>query len=286
MPTGRKARHPLLAFAAALTSLAATASADPLTCNMNGYKATPGLTAAIADNVLTIAWNGDTNREVRLRFALDGGTPTIQELAIRRAGGTWGALARNAVPDYRVVSGLRRMSNQQMTPLRGLGVDLTPAIVDTYRWDPFWDAPLDLAPPGGRGGNPPPAAGVANQPGLPRKTDEIARASAVYHVTGCTVTTNGGRLEIAFPGVALGVFSGSLQYSIFKGTNLIQQEILAKTDVPWVAYKYDAGLRGLSTQGGRVVWRDTASHWQDYQFGGAKNDNDVPLKTSGRIAIA
>jgi hypothetical protein len=70
------------------------------------------------------------------------------------------------------MSGLRRMSNQQMQPLRGLGVELTSEIVDKYRWDPFWDAPLDLSPPSGRGGNPPPAAGVANQPGLPRKSDE------------------------------------------------------------------------------------------------------------------
>ena len=56
--------------------------------------------------------------------------------------------------------------------------------------------------------------------------------------------TNGARLEVSFPGVQLGVFTGTLQFSIFKGTNLIQQEILATTTQPWVAYKYDAGLKG------------------------------------------
>jgi hypothetical protein len=273
-------------FAAALILVAPRASADPIACDMAGYKTAAGLAASVADNALTIAWTGDRGQDVRMRFSIESGTPTIRELAIRKAGGAWQTLASNVAPDYRVVSGLRRMSNQQMTPLRGLGVDLTSDVVDKYRWDPFWDAPLDLTPPSGRGGNPPPAAGVANQPGLPRKPDEIKRAAAIYRATACTVKTNGARLEIQFPGVQLGVFSGTLQYSIFKGSNLIQQEILATTSEPWVAYKYDAGLKGLTTQGGRVVWRDTANNWQEYRFGGVKNDDDVPLKTSSRIVIA
>ena len=161
--------------ATVLVVLAPAASADPLTCNLSGYKAAPGLTASAADNALTLTWDGDKNQEVRLRFAVDGGTPTIRELAVRRKGSPWATLASNVTADYQVVSGVRRMSNQQMSPLRGLGVELTPAIVDKYRWDPFWDAPLDLGEPNGRGGNPPPAEGVANQPGLPRKADEIKR---------------------------------------------------------------------------------------------------------------
>ena len=123
--------------------------------------------------------------------------------------------------------------------------------------------------------------------GLPRKPEEIKKASAVYHVTGCGVKTNGARLEISFPGVQLGVFNGRLQYSVFKGSNLIQQEVLATTNEPWVAYKYHAGLKGLSTgNGARVVWRDTANNWQDYRFGGANNDDEMPLKTTGRLVIA
>src|SRR5262249_45910099 len=156
---------------------------------------------------------------------------------IRKRGGSWETLAANVTPDFRVTSGLRRMSSQQIAPLRGLGVELTPEIVDRFRWEPFWDAPLDLSipAPGGRGGNPPPAAGVANQPGLPRNANEIQRAAARYHSSTCQVKTNGARLEVSFPGVDIGVFTGALQYSIFKGSNLIQQEILAKTNAPWVA---------------------------------------------------
>src|SRR5262249_5146776 len=111
------------------------------------------------------------------------------------------------------------------------------------------DAPLNLGP-SGRGGNPPPADGIANQPGLPRKADEITRASAAYAVKGCEVKTDGGRLEAAFPGVTLGPFTGSLQFTVYKGTNLIRQEIVAKSDRPSVAYKYDAGLKGVAIQNG------------------------------------
>src|SRR3954447_23530328 len=190
-------------FAIALVFLGCTATAswaDPLTCDLSAYQATAGLTAAVANNALTVTWAGDRNQELRIRFGVSAQTPTIEELAARKRGGAWSVLAANVTPDFRVVSGLRRMSNQQMAPLRGLGVELTPAIVGEYRWEPFWDAPLDLAAPSGRGGNPPPAEGVANQPGLPRKADEIKRASAVYHTTSCQVRTDGARLEIGFPG--------------------------------------------------------------------------------------
>ena len=41
-------------FAATLTLalVASGAAADPLTCNLTGYKAAPGLTAAASDNTL------------------------------------------------------------------------------------------------------------------------------------------------------------------------------------------------------------------------------------------
>jgi len=131
--------------------IAASAWADSLTCDLSGYKAVPDLTATVAANALTVAWSGDRNQELRMRFGVAAGTPTIEELAVRRRGGAWNVLASNVTPDFRVVSGLRRMSNQQMAPLRGLGVELNSEIVDRYRWEPFWDAPLDLAAPSGRG---------------------------------------------------------------------------------------------------------------------------------------
>src|SRR5215471_10865410 len=270
-----------------LMMIAFSLYADPLTCDLSTYKPSQGLTAAASNNTLVVTWDGERGQELRIRFGITSGTPTMQELAVRKRGGQWSTLAANIAPDYRVASGLRRMSNQQIAPLRGLGVDLTPEIVDRFRWDPFWDAPFDLSVPTGNGGNPPPAAGVANQPGLPRKPDEIQHTEASFHSSSCQVRTSGVRLEVAFPGVDAGVFSGSLQYTFFKGTNLIEQEILAKTAAPWVAYKYEAGLKGLTSgNGARVVWRDVANNWEDYRFGAVQNNDEVALKTTGRVVIA
>jgi len=267
------------AVAAAIGLGAASTSADPLACSLAGYTATPGLAAAVAGETLAVTWEGARGQELRMRFGIESGTPTIRDLAIRRKGGAWATLASNVTPEFRVVSGMRRMSNQQMQPLRALGVEITPAVVDAERWEAFWDAPLDIPgiAPGARpGGNPP--------PDLPRSAAEIHRATATYNATGCDVKTNGARLEISFPGLQLGVFSGRLQYTIYKGTGLVKQEAVAKTEERAVAYKYDAGLKGLSIdKTSRAAWRDTANVWQEYQFGGNKNENDVPLSASNRL---
>jgi hypothetical protein len=274
-------------FAAAIALIASTgtASADPLACTLSGYKAAPGLTATTADNVLTLTWDGERSEEVRLRIGIERAVPTIRELAVHRKGMAWAVLAANVTPEFRVVAGMRRMSNQQLQPLNELKVPITAAVIDEHKWDAFWDAPLHLGPVA-RGGNPPPADGIANQPGLPRKADEIVRAAASYAAKSCDVKTNGGRIEVAFPGVQLGPFAGSLQFTVYRGTNLIRQEIVAKTDRPSVAYKYDAGLKGLAIQSGsRAAWRDISNTWQSYFFGGAVNENDVPLRASNRVVV-
>src|SRR5262245_63863131 len=273
------------AVAMALVCSGAAASADPLVCTLSGYKASPGLTAGVADNVLTLAWDGDRTQEVRLRLAVDGGAPVIRELAVRRKGSAWSVLAANAAPEFRIVAGMRRMSNQQLQPLNELKVPITQAIIDEHKWDAFWDAPLNLGA-AGRGGNPPPADGIVNQPGLPRKADEITRASAVYAVKACAVKTDGGRIEASFSAATLGPFAGGLQFTVYRGTNLIRQEIVATTDRPSVAYKYDAGLKGLAIQSGsRAVWRDIANAWQSSFFGGAVNQAEVPVRASNLVLL-
>src|SRR3982751_6519300 len=59
---------------------AASASADPLSCTVSGYKATAGLTAAVADNALVVTWEGEKGAELRMRLAIDSGTPTVREI--------------------------------------------------------------------------------------------------------------------------------------------------------------------------------------------------------------
>ena len=270
-----------------LAATVASASADPLTCNLAEYKAAPGLAATVAENALVLTWDGTNDQELRLQFTVNGSTPTIRELALRRKGGQWAALVTNAMPDYRVATGLRRATDQQLNPLRELKVEITPEVIDDIKWEAFWDAPLNV--PGGddaHGGATPPIHGVANQPGLPRKPEEVRRAVASYQTTSCSVKTNGGRIEVAFPGVQLGVFAGRLEYTVYKGVNLIKQSVVAKTDEKSVAYKYEAGLKGLKIQPStRVAWRSVANEWVDYKLGGAKNENVVPLKAANRLVV-
>jgi hypothetical protein len=270
----------------ALTLLAAPLSADTLSCNLTGYKAIPGLTATTAGDSLALAWDADRGQEMRLRLGLERGTPTIRELAIRRNGGQWTTVVTNATPEFRIVSGFRRITNQQLQPLYGLKVPVTQDVVDREKWNAFWDAPLDLSPKS-RAGNPPPVDGIAQQPGLPRRPDEIRRASAVYRADRCDVTTNGARMEVSFPGVQLGLFAGRLQFTVYRGTSLLRVETIASTTEPSVAYKYDAGLSGLTIDDrSRVVWRDLSNLRQDYRLGGAPNEREVPLKASNRLVAA
>ena len=276
--------------AAALVGLLipVSASADPLTCNLAGYRPAPGLTATVAANVLTATWDGDTGQQMRLQLAVLDGTPTIHEVAVRASSGGWKVVGAQLTPDFRVMTGRRRVTEQQLQPLRQLKVELTPTLIDSIKWDAFWDAPLNTDPVENTRTNAiPPPDGIANQPGLPRKPDEITRATATYAVRSCDVKTNGGRLEIGFDGVELGVFAGRLQYTVYRGTNLIEQEIIAKTDADSVAYKYEGGLKGLPIEpSSRVVWRDTTGNWQEYRFGGAPNSAPVPLRASNRVVVA
>lgn len=270
---------------AAMILLVATASADPLSCDMQGYRAQTGLTATTGGDLVTLTWTGAGNQGLRSSFAVTGGAPILRELSLRTAGGAWRSIGRNLSPEFRVASGIRRMSNQQMQPLAELKVPITPEVLDKNRWDAFWDAPLFIGPPR-QGGNPPPAAGVANQPGMPRRPEEIRRDSASFHVSGCSVTTNGARLELSFPGVTLGVFEGRLQYTVYRGTNLLRQEVIAATTASPIAYKYDAGLAGFSVEnGGRIAWRDTANTWQENRLGGAPSLGAVVLKAANRLVI-
>src|SRR5688572_13573684 len=192
-------RQTLAALAVTVTLVASAAHADPLNCNMSGYKGSAGLLAAVADDTLAVTWNGDNGAEVRMRLAIDRGTPTIRELAVRRRGGQWSTLATGVTPEFRVVSGVRRVTAQQLRPdsIEGLGGKLTPEIlaawddqekrgtewvdiaartgqitpasVESIKWEAFWDAPLYLEGsserPPSHGTSIPPHEGIFGQPG-------------------------------------------------------------------------------------------------------------------------
>ena len=85
----------------------------------------------------------------------------------------------------------------------------------------------------------------------------------------------------------LGIFDGNLRFTVYRGTNLIQMDAIARTNEPSVAYKYDAGLKGFSTATmPRVTWRDTGGHPQQHQFGGPKAVGLSAIRASNRLLLA
>src|SRR5262245_45125185 len=81
-----------------------TLVADTLSCDMAQYKSSAGMTAAMDQNVLTVAWHGQNGSEMRTRYAVDGGQPIVRELAVRKSGGSWVTLGQNLTPEYHFVS--------------------------------------------------------------------------------------------------------------------------------------------------------------------------------------
>ncbi len=253
---------------------------DPLACDLDGYAPAGGPAATMEQNTLLVTWAGAAGADLRLRLGLEDAAPIVRELAVRPQGGAWGTLGRNLAPDFHVTSGVRRISYQQLNPLRDLGVEITQEVIDREKWHVFWDAPLLV--PGIREGESP-----GTNPDLPRSPDEIREASATFNTTACTVGTDGSRLEVTFDGLSMGIFSGDLRFTVYEGTNLVRLEAIAATDEPSVAYKYRGGLKGFSIEHtARVAWRDTSGSPLDYRFGGPANDDAIPLRAHNRILVA
>ncbi len=255
-------------------------------CDLTSYQSTSGIQATNANGGLRLEWSGTDNQQLQMDLAIENSEPFIRALQLRNEAGNWTTVLTDAHIEYDIVEGYRRISNQQLAPLRDLGVELTQEVVDLYKWDVFWDAPLDLRTETG-GGNPPPADGVAGQPGLPRSPGEIRRASIAFNVESCSVALDGARIEVHFPGVSLGSFAGELVLTVYEGTNLIRAEVVASTTLPSVAYKYDVGISGLDLDASSSVsWRDTSNQMQRYRLTGPDNENPVPLTAANRLVVA
>jgi hypothetical protein len=253
-----------------------------LKCDLAQYKQTKGLTASLEQGLLAVTWAGQDGSEVRARYAVENGQPMVRDLAVRQAGGRWATLGENLTPEYHVVSGLRRMSSDHIASFKRDGIELTPELIAENRWYAFHDAPLEV--PGRQNQN---GQWATQLPPLPRKPEEIRRADSTFQTNGCSVKTDGLSLAVTFPGLSMGIFSGDLQFTVYRGTNLIRMDALASTNEQFVAYKYDAGLKGFSTDlMPRTIWIDQGGEPQQYEFGGPTNVTLVPLKARFRMLVA
>jgi len=256
----------------AIAFLCGAAAAQTMQCNMQGYKAVDGVKVAAAANSIELAWPGEKGQQLRARFSLRDGQPVIQELAVQKIGGAWIVLGKDLTPDFQVTTGKRRISITELSILKHLGLD-TPENENTYKWNVFWDAPLVVP-------------GHSHLIVPARLASEVARATVNYASNSCSVKTDGEHVSVVFNGLSLGLFAGDLEFTIYKGSNLLRQEAVASTSAPDVAYIYKAGLKGFAIHDDtKLTWRDTSEIWQEYDLGGAPNDKPVDLKARNRLEI-
>ncbi len=255
-----------MAFASGL------AAAQTFHCDLSGYKPVAGVTAAIKDNAIVVTWQGENSEDLMAEFSLRESQPVVQELAARASDGTRIVLGKNLTPDFEVTTGKRRTSGGLVSLLKSLNMD-TPEEENRRKWNVFWDAPLVV-----------PGKNDPRDP--PHMEAEIRRGSVSYKTDTCKVRSDGNQVSVRFNGLSLGIFSGDLQFTVYKGSNLLRQEAIASTHEPSVAYIYKAGLKGFAiADDTRLTWRDNAQVWQEYDFAGAPNNEPVNLRARNRLEI-
>ena len=264
----------IFAVALGLGLFAVAGVAQAVNCNMQDYKAVDGLQATAARDGVTLTWQGEGGQELRAQFGLRDGQPVVQELAARKAAGAWVVLGKDLTPEFQVTTGRRRMSKTEKDILVRLGQD-TPENEERYKWNVFWDAPLEV-----------PGLDASHLVGPARTAAEIKRAGVRYKSDACSVKTDGDRVTLTFDGLTLGLFAGDLEFTAFKGSNLLRQEAVASTEAKDVAFIYKAGLKGFAIKDdSKVVWRDTSQVWQEEAFGGDANQAPVNVQARNRVEI-
>jgi hypothetical protein len=158
----------------ALCVVLLTGAAKPPIVDLTGYRPQPGLQAAQDTDTLTLRWDGESQQECLARLSIGDGVPTVRELAVRKKSGTWVTLGRNLIPEFGVTTGVRRTGHE---------------LPEKNRWDVFWDAPL-------------------NHP------EEVRRATASFNADRMEVKTDGARLDVSFPRLSMGIFSGGMRFTV------------------------------------------------------------------------
>ena len=248
-------------------------AAHAQTCDTKDWKPIEGVSLTVQPGGVELSWPGEHGQANRARFALREGKPVVEALAARKGAGAWVELGTNLSPDFEVTTGRRRISTTELDILKRLNND-TPEAEEQYKWNVFWDAPLEI--PGHD----------SHLVGPGRTEDEVAHAKVSYNSSACRVVSDGDHVSVIFDGLTLGLFAGDLEFTAYKGSNLLKQEAVAKTDAKDVAYIYKAGLKGFAINNStKLEWRDTSQVWQQYKFGGEVNQQPVDLQARNRLEI-
>jgi hypothetical protein len=120
-----------------------TVTAQTTSCNLQDWKNIAGVSVTASRDAVEVSWPGEQGQQNRARFALRNGQPIVAELAARKAGGAWIVLGKDLAPDFQVTTGRRRISTTELDILKKLNND-TPQAENEYKWNVFWDAPLEI----------------------------------------------------------------------------------------------------------------------------------------------
>jgi len=113
--------------------------ADSLKLQPVAIQGGAGLTAALEQDALVVSWAGRTAAEsARAIRESTAAQPVVRDLAAKKAGGQWTTLGKNLAPEYHVVTGIRRMADDQANPLKAAGIELTEEVINKNRWYAFW----------------------------------------------------------------------------------------------------------------------------------------------------
>jgi hypothetical protein len=85
---------------------------------------------------------------------------------------------------------------------------------------------------------------------------------ATLEISGVSVSTRGLRTTVSIRELTAGPFRGRLEFSMYRGSRLIQVEAVLSTEQNGVALVYDAGLSAGSPNWQRVAWTDTEGRLQ------------------------
>jgi hypothetical protein len=87
------------AFATVVVATDRAWPAAPMACDLSQYKASPGLTAVIEQDVLVVSWTGQAGAQLRARYGIESSQPIVRELAVRKGGGAWVTLGLDLRPE-------------------------------------------------------------------------------------------------------------------------------------------------------------------------------------------
>jgi hypothetical protein len=106
-----------------------------------------------------------------------------------------------------------------------------------------------------------------------------------FHPAHVVAKTIGNRVEVSFDGMKVGIFTGSLRYTFYPGTPLIQQAAILSTQEPDTAYYYDAGLEMTADQDNRAG-KNMASKISYFDLDGKFQEMTPPYDSDRRSVAA